>query len=476
MKKEHTTFITSLLTNPKLTKNQRDRVVELALRDLSKNGSEERILKDLELIKENLGIKVQVPKDNGHKRKNSPWLELISKTQNNFPSVGETLTEEDFKEYFSDEEFIEWKKKWRSEDPDTLIDEEIKLNGDDVDKESAQVELKSSPNTVLPKYINPKNLASFLIDYNQHPILKYTCHEIDDEDIIENINEKCGTDYYDLAKHQELIINTFNKFRKSYYVNYKIINLILVYLNGTTYKGKTSTWSSENINFNWKSSDLIDWGKNNPGKVPNPGENLILKIRNKGYKLKKVIPSEISGERITSFSGLVNHFKHLFHIKGDNPLKAYIKRINDLEGWSENILFNIDHEDFWENLELFTDVDKLLQSYRVIIRIILETVTKFQLETPKVKLAFKEINNNIILSIHHQNSVYKKTLSNTLNRLGDAQSSLINNQINGLCDLYLKADFDHNQYALVNLWNGKSRNKTILKEFEGVEYILTFRK
>src|SRR5690606_2321728 len=46
MKKEHARFITGLISNPKLSASQRDKVVELALTDLSKNGSEKRILKD----------------------------------------------------------------------------------------------------------------------------------------------------------------------------------------------------------------------------------------------------------------------------------------------------------------------------------------------------------------------------------------------------------------------------------------------
>src|SRR5690606_37718322 len=112
--------------------------------------------------------------------------------------------------------------------------------------------------------------------------------------------------------------------------------------------------------------------------------------QNRGYKFKKTITSDLSGERITSFSGLVIHFKNLFHIKGDNPLKEIIKRINNKEQWNESIMFQIDHEDFWTNLELFTDVDTLIQAYKALIRIILEAVKKYKMEKPIIKLIFKE--------------------------------------------------------------------------------------
>jgi len=516
MKKEHTNFITGLLTNSKLTTHQRDRVVELALRDLSKNGSEERILHDLELIKDNLGIKVELPKKEnigGNKSKNGPWIDLISEYEKNEkPEVQYTkngnnktspVTDEIIEKYSTDNNHEKKEVKANKQNTDNALTKEdpkrdlneVNENSKKSNEESDVVQEGEQNSTVikkindhqvkkeinsklseLPIYLNPSNLFKFLSAYNQDPVLKYTCHEIDDQEIIEGIKEKCETQDYDLVKHQELICRGYDELAKKHFVNPNIKNLILVYLTGTSFTGKNRTWSSEKININWNSPELTEWGKKNPGIVPNPGQNLINKTKNRGFKFKKALPSELRDKKITSFSGLVIHFKDLFHIRGDNPLKTLINRINELEQWNETIHFDIREEDFWGNLEFFTDVDKLLQAFKAIVRIILDAVKKGNMEKPQINLAFKEEDFDVVFSIHHINSIYGKTITNTTERIGTSQTLLIKNQINGLCDLYLQANFDHNHFAEVNLWNGHPRKAIKLEKFQGVKYILKFKK
>lgn len=55
-------------------------------------------------------------------------------------------------------------------------------------------------------------------------------------------------------------------------------------------------------------------------------------------------------------------------------------------------------------------------------------------------------------------------------------TNLIKNQINGLCDLYLYADFGNRHYAKINLWNGQPKISTSLDFYKGVEYKLKFKK
>ncbi|QED36697.1 hypothetical protein FK178_02745 [Antarcticibacterium arcticum] len=485
MNKEHTSFITGLLSNPNLSSAQRDKVVELALRDLSKNGSEKRILQDLEFIKGKIGIKSrnEFEEDNGISsngmslREGCGEVDEIdgSSTKDNKELNQNMITgwslpplnkeqKNSFKEYLNEKDY-----KQLIDHSDYISKVNQVITGD---KTSGYQQRVSS----LPTYINPAPLSKFLIAYNQDPILKYTCHEIDDIEIIKEINALCKTEQYDLLKHQELIHKSYKNLVQDHFAHSSIKNLILVYLTGDSFTGNIKTWSTENIKINWNSSELLEWVKKNPGVVPNPGENLINKIKNRGFKFNKGISSELSGERITSFSGLVIHFKHLFHIKGDNPLKTMIKRINEKEDWTEKINFQIEHKDFWDNLELFTDVDRLIQSYRKIIKIILEAVEKFNLDKPEIHLIFKEEDNNVIFSIHHQNTYYRKTINNSLERIGDLQTELIKKQINGLSDLYLKADFGHSQFAEINLWDGNPREKKILNKFHGVQYTLKFKK
>jgi hypothetical protein len=54
---------------------------------------------------------------------------------------------------------------------------------------------------------------------------------------------------------------------------------------------------------------------------------------------------------------------------------------------------------------------------------------------------------------------------------------IIKNQINGLCNLHIRARFESDLYAGINLWDGKKR-KVIeeLEKFDGVQYLLIFTK
>jgi len=53
---------------------------------------------------------------------------------------------------------------------------------------------------------------------------------------------------------------------------------------------------------------------------------------------------------------------------------------------------------------------------------------------------------------------------------------LIEKQINGLCDLHIKAKFEDNQNYEVNLWDGKQRKAESISLFDGVKYLLILKK
>ena len=97
---------------------------------------------------------------------------------------------------------------------------------------------------------------------------------------------------------------------------------------------------------------------------------------------------------------------------------------------------------------------------------------------PKIKISLEEIEVNdtetqIHFKIHHINSKFKKTIRWTKSRYGEQFTGIINNQINGLCDLELIADFDNNKYASLLIWP-KIANYKMLDSFEGVLYNLIF--
>lgn len=332
-------------------------------------------------------------------------------------------------------------------------------------------------NSSLPQYINPfsKNgLKNFLIAYNQDEILKYTCHLIDSEKAISNINDHCKTAVYNFESHQHLIIETFKTLIRRFFISPYLSNLIYVYLNGQTFAEKKGTWSSEIIKTNWNYDQLLEWSKNNEGIVPSPGLNIVKAKKNKGYQLNEIVISKLTGKRITHFSDLVIHFKNLFHLKADNSLRSILEFINYSTEYRNGVIFSY-NEQFHETIVLFTDVDKLIQAYREIVRIILDVSQENNLGVAHIELYFFEQNSATEFIIHHKNvSHYLKSPEDSL-RIGERQTELITNQINGLCQLYIQARFENGKHYEINLWNGSNRYLKKIESLDGVKYILKFR-
>ena len=156
-------------------------------------------------------------------------------------------------------------------------------------------------------------------------------------------------------------------------------------------------------------------------------------------------------------------------------MRAILDRVNSFKKWEEKVDFEITDKDFPTNLEHFTDVDTLVQAYNKLLKLIIEQ--HHGENKPKVKLRFFEENQRVYLSIHHLNGKYNKTIHNCLDRpYGVDYKNLIYFQINGLCNLYLKADFGSQEFAAINLWDGKKLQAEKLPNFTGVEHILEFPK
>ena len=343
----------------------------------------------------------------------------------------------------------------------------------------------NSPSNKQTKYIPYRILREFLYRFNQDGILKYTCHEIDTDETIKDICEKCSTNKYSIKKHSKIISLAYESLIKSLhydniYPDKNMYSLILVYLTGTTKSGQTK-WSSLNIDTNWASKELLEWGNNNPGIIPTPGRNIAKKQRNNGYELPSALRSNLTGRRILTLSELVLYFKSLFHIRRDNSLQEILAYTNEKEGYSSrniNIVFS--DTAFKNNIELLTDVDKLTQAYKRIIKICKNSHKEG--DPVNIQLSFFEEKDSIYFCIHDKNSVYGKSLKAATERIGKDQSELIEKQINGLCDLYIEADFDNQEFAKIALWNehsnplGGKPNIEIEKidNCQGVKYILKF--
>ncbi len=395
-------FIRELLEDKKINQNQRERILELASREISLEGSlEERVQKIEEII------------------------------NNNFPES------KDLK--------IELPRK--TEDSD------------------------------LPKYIDPYHLYKFLFEYNQNPVLRSTCHDIDSDEL-NKINDYCDSDSYDFKKHLQKIVENFNEHEKKFLAPHQVKALIRGYLTGKNYKGNQlkEGWSSASIKINWSSDKLIKWITKNPNIPPNLNENIAGDREIELLVIEPPINSPITYDSIQSFTQLVLHFKNLFHLKsGNQSLRAILDRVNSFEKWNEKVDFEITNQDFPNNLEHFTDVDKLIQAYNKLLQLIIEQHQGDK--KPIVKLRFYEEKQRVYLSVHHLNGQYNKTVQNCIDRPhGRDYKNLIKFQINGLCNLYLNAEFGNKEYATINLWDGRKPKAQKIDKFTGVEHMLEFPK
>jgi len=321
------------------------------------------------------------------------------------------------------------------------------------------------PEQNLPEYIDPINLYNALLAYNQNPILKTTCHPISNENI-EVIVHQSGSSGYIYKKHLELIELNFKVLAKNEKFTNKMYSLIKNYLTGE------GAWSSQNIIDSWSNKDLEEWANKNVNIVPNPEDSLVEALGNEGYPLKKPFISKLTNKTIRKFSELVLYFKSLWHIKEDNSLQNILEKRNidyKYQDWAKIQFIN-----FSQTLNLFTDVDKLVQTYSKIIDLIKENSN---LNHQEIEISFYEEGSKKILSIHQLKTFWKKTISDTIERpFGNSMLPLIEKQINGLCDLHIKAKFEDNQNYEVNLWDGKQRKAESISLFDGVKYLLILKK
>lgn len=341
--------------------------------------------------------------------------------------------------------------------------EEIIFNGNTPD--NTHTTDNPPPPKNYPDYIDPINLYNALLAYNENPILRTTCHPMSRENL-EVIIDKSGSNSYDYKKHLALIKLNFEELAKNQNFTTKMYMLIKNYLTGE------GTWSSQNINISWSNKYLEDWSNRNPYMVPNPEDSLIEDTKNEGYKLEIEFISKLTNKPIRNFSELVIFFKSFWHIKDDNPLQRIFEKRNadyKYEEWAD-----IQFVNFSKTINLFTDVDKLVQAYSKTIDLIKRNSNKNHQE---IQISYYVEDSKKILSIHQLNAYWKKSILDTIERpFGNEMHSLIELQINGLCDLYIRAKFNDNESYEVNLWNGKERLAKSISTFDGVEYLLILKK
>lgn len=330
---------------------------------------------------------------------------------------------------------------------------------------------KTMSHNELPNYNNPNKLYNALLQFNQNPILKTVCHDVN-EYYLNKIKELSGSDGYDFNMHLSLIKQEFKTLSTSSNKNISftknMFKLIQNYIHG---KGE---WSGENIKMSWSDHKLKEWTTEHPDWVPNPDNNLIEENGNDEYFLDDPFVSKLTGKTIETFTDLVLHFKSLWHIKDENSLLPILSKCNSdlkFDEWSE-----IKFENFSETINLYTDVDKLKQAYYKIIYWIKEFTPHKKTE---IIVSFYEQDSKKILSIFQKDTFWRKTTQDTIEKpFGKEMIAVLDKQLNGLCDLILRAKFEDNKCAELNLWNGeKITEKTEnIQDIDGVEYLLILKK
>ncbi len=349
------------------------------------------------------------------------------------------------------------------------LDEQLK-NPNTVDKN-----IYSNP-TLTNKYLDPIGLYKYLLAYNQDPILKSTCHLVDSNEL-EIINEYCNTEIYDFNIHLAKILEAFVKINKLFAPNY-IKSLIGAYLTGKDYYGEVKAWSSESIKWSWSEQAIKNWANQNIGIPPNPDIGLSNKLENIGFEFGS--PIKIKEEYKQSFSDLVIYFKKMFHIREDNSLYSIIHKHNIFKNWVDKVDFKVDKTSFPENIEFFTDIDKLLQSYDEIIQLSIDFKKNVK---PLICLKLYEKEKSIYLSIHDFNGVYSKSLISAKNRLIGQNYKALIKKLNGICNIYLQANFGQDIFSKLTIWDSESNVQLVRNEQKvdlnftgGVEHIFEFKR
>ena len=217
-------FINQLLQKEKFTPSQKERVLKLISKELENfESSEQHILEEIALIKSRIGL---------GSNKNETIKVRIEEYIGNSSSETEQPDETNFEKGLKilQDDAVQRPKKASVENGMEILAKAIaNEESDNRSNENNKILKKNDLKTdkpiktevsSLPKYIDPYHLYKFLFDYNQNPVLRSTCHDIDSEEL-KKINEYCNSDSYDFKKHLKKIIETLMNMKKYYLLHLK---------------------------------------------------------------------------------------------------------------------------------------------------------------------------------------------------------------------------------------------------------------
>ncbi|MEV4887298.1 hypothetical protein MRBLMN1_005880 [Chitinophaga ginsengisegetis] len=319
------------------------------------------------------------------------------------------------------------------------------------------------------RYKHPLNLIGFLVDFNKNVILKSTTHPID-SNMLGNLLESMKITRYNYKKHLQYIgaeYEVLMKVKRNYLPKGTIGKMKEFLISSK--KG----WSEDNILMGWPSPEVANWCLSHPEHCPSPSEDMDYP----GCELNRPIPLK-SGKKLGTFSDVINHFKTQIECRNSSSLD----RLLAYENSQRFSGININIEQVQGGIQFYTDVEKILQAYNHLIYLCIEMHKKKQnsVHEMRIEVALKRCNDGgkhlIILSILDKDAEFEKDIESLLSRYGNTFSGIIANQINGLCDLELVADFRSGISAKVSIWPRNEICQRLDSKVGGVQYNLIFYK
>jgi hypothetical protein len=309
-----------------------------------------------------------------------------------------------------------------------------------------------------------------------------TIQTLKNEYSLENYNFQ---KHYELIiSHFEALVTKYNGRNGNPQVVTNLVALIRGYLTGKDERGNSVKWANT-MPIHWGMESLVLWADNNPGIPPNPDVDIRSEHGNPGFcefeefePLIKLVKVEgIVLQRIQSFSQLVYHFKYLFHIRADNNLRIILE--NNIISEFENDI-NMNFEGINTNIEYFMDISKLFQAIKSIFRLILKITRDCIMSKPDVVIGFHREGDSVCFTIHHKNTIFQKEVED-IHRIGKSFEGLISNQINGMGELEIEARLLNEKSYRIYYWNYDvcKRNEPYFKEIPqivGVKYVIRMRK
>lgn len=405
-------------------------------------------------------FKKDYQEDKGHVKEGDPNFENVLHGKLQFMKMVKGATDGTYQKLYNRY------KKLVTPDDETLTQIEFETRKS---KKKSDKQVKNK----LASYINPVGTVNLLGEYNKNIVLKSTSHKID-EDLLSDLVKEMDISEYDYEEHVKHIEREYRKLQ----YNKTVAPSLMAKMNEYLLNKKGIGWSEDNISVSWKSEALKRWAGKHPHECPNPDKDLD----HNGYELEEVIPLK-NGDMLGTFNEVISVFKNQTEFRDQNDLKNIVERKNIelAEKFGLDLASTFDTSNMKEGVRFYSDVEKVEQAYGKIIKMCVDYYEENSEhnEEPEFRIGLEEVNARdklrIVFSIRHVNSTFGKTAQSFVDRYGASFTSLINKQINGICDLRLTAEFPNNEFATVLVWPRMKDAITKLEDdFVGVRFELIF--